>query len=72
MTLPSDAPGAPGIAPTWSSSAKEMVGCALGSTRVWFTVGGGVLNEIYYPRVDTRRFAISGSWSRTARDSGWK
>ncbi len=53
MTLPSDAPGAPGIAPTWSSSAKEMVGCALGSARVWFTVGGGVLNEVYYPRVDT-------------------
>jgi glucoamylase len=54
MTLspPVDAPGAPGIPPTWSSSAKEIVGCALGSTRVWFTIGGGVLNEVYYPRVD--------------------
>jgi glucoamylase len=49
---PVDAPGAPGIPPTWSSSAKEMVGCTLGSTRVWFTIGGGVLNEVYYPRVD--------------------
>ena len=47
-----DAPGAPGIDPTWSSSAKEMVGCAFGSSRVWFTVGGGILNEVYYPRVD--------------------
>lgn len=47
-----DAPGAPGIAPTWCSSAKEMVGCALGPSRLWFTIGGGIVNEIYYPRVD--------------------
>ncbi len=46
------APGAPGIAPTWSSSAKDMVGCALGMSRIWFTMGGGILNEVYYPRVD--------------------
>src|SRR6185312_6178860 len=46
------APGAPGLAPTWSSSAKEMVGCALGSSRLWFTIGGGIINEVYYPRVD--------------------
>lgn len=47
-----EAPGAPGIAPTWASSAKDMVGCSLGASRVWFTMGGGVLDEIYYPRVD--------------------
>ena len=46
------APGAPGLDPTWSSSAKEMVGCALGSSRLWFTIGGGIINEVYYPRVD--------------------
>jgi len=46
------APGAPGILPTWCSSAKEMVGCSLGASRVWFTIGGGILNEVYYPRVD--------------------
>jgi hypothetical protein len=33
------APGAPGIPPTWTSSAKDMVGCALGSSRLWFTLG---------------------------------
>jgi glucoamylase len=38
--------------PTWSSSAKEMVGCALGRSRIWFTVGGGIVNEVYYPRID--------------------
>ncbi|HET7755686.1 MAG TPA: glycoside hydrolase family 15 protein [Steroidobacteraceae bacterium] len=48
----SAAPGAPGLAPTWSSSAKEMVGCSLGPARLWFTIGGGILNEVYYPRVD--------------------
>ncbi|MCC2112804.1 MAG: hypothetical protein KDJ16_12285, partial [Hyphomicrobiales bacterium] len=46
------APGAPGIAPTWTSSAKDIVGCALGASRVWFTLGHGIVNEVYYPRVD--------------------
>ncbi len=46
------APGAPGIAPTWSSSAKDMVGCALGTSRLWYTVGYGIVNEVYYPRID--------------------
>ncbi len=47
-----DAPGAPGIPPTWTSSAKDMVGCALGHSRLWFTLGFGIVNEVYYPRVD--------------------
>lgn len=47
-----DAPGYPGISPTWCSSAKETVGCALGPSRVWFTIGGGIVNEVYYPRID--------------------
>ena len=38
----SDAPGAPGLSPTWSSSNKDMVSCALGSSRLWFTIGGGI------------------------------
>src|SRR6185437_11469182 len=46
------APGHPGIAPTWASSAKDLVGSTLGSSRVWFTLGYGILNEVYYPRVD--------------------
>jgi glucoamylase len=46
------APGAPGLPPTWCSSAKEIVGCSLGSSRLWFTIGGGIVNEVYYPRVD--------------------
>ena len=46
------APGAPGIGPTWTSSAKDMVGCALGPGRLWFTTGFGIVNEVYYPRID--------------------
>jgi glucoamylase len=47
------APGWPGLAPRWTSSAKSGVGTALGqSGRVWFTVSHGILNEVYYPRVD--------------------
>jgi glucoamylase len=47
------APGWPGIEPRWTSSAKAGVGTALGSIgRVWFTISHGILNEVYYPRVD--------------------
>lgn len=48
-----NAPGWPGIAPKWTSSAKAGVGTALNSaSRVWFTISHGILDEIYYPRVD--------------------
>jgi glucoamylase len=47
-----DAPGQPGIAPAWTSSAKDAVGCPLGSPRLWFTLGHGIVNEVYYPRID--------------------
>jgi glucoamylase len=46
------APGAPGISPTWTSSDKDLVGCALGAGRLWFTTGFGILNEVYSPRID--------------------
>jgi glucoamylase len=50
---PSHAPGWPGIAARWTSSAKSGVGTALGSSgRIWFTVSHGIVNEVYYPRVD--------------------
>ncbi len=47
-----DAPGAPGIGPTWTSSAKDIVGCSLGPSRLWFTTGFGIVNEVYSPRID--------------------
>ncbi|MGH7671109.1 MAG: glycoside hydrolase family 15 protein, partial [Gemmatimonadaceae bacterium] len=47
-----DAPGAPGNGPTWTSSAKDIVGCSLGPSQLWFTIGFGIVNEVYYPRID--------------------
>ena len=33
-----DAPGRPGIPPTWTSSSKDAVGSSLGPSRLWFTL----------------------------------
>ena len=56
------APGWPGIEPRWTSSAKNGVGTALTRpSRVWFTLSHGILDEVYYPRVDqacTRDFGL--------------
>src|ERR1700688_4406575 len=56
------APGWPGIEPRWTSSAKTGIGTALNlHSRVWFTLNHGILNEIYFPRVDqacTRDFGL--------------
>ena len=47
------APGWPGVPARWTSSAKSGVGTAVSrDSRVWFTLSHGILNEIYYPRVD--------------------
>jgi glucoamylase len=47
------APGWPGIPPRWTSSAKTGIGTALNQhSRVWFTLSHGILNEVYFPRVD--------------------
>ena len=57
-----DAPGWPGISPRWTSSAKSGIGTSLSDvSRVWFTLSHGILDEIYYPRVDqacTRDFGL--------------
>lgn len=45
--------GGPGIPPRWTSSSKEGVGTAYStSSRVWFTLSHGILNEVYYPTID--------------------
>ncbi len=45
--------GSPGIAPRWTRSDKDGVGTAYSaSSRVWFTVSAGILNEVYYPTID--------------------
>lgn len=60
MAIGLNSPGAPGIPPRWTSSAKSGVGTALSpASAVWFTISRGILNEIYYPRID--RLA-RGTW----------
>jgi glucoamylase len=45
--------GAPGLQPRWTSSAKDAVSTAYAaSSKVWFTVSHGILNEIYCPTID--------------------
>lgn len=47
------APGWPGIPPRWTSSAKTGVGAALSpGNHLWFTVSHGIVNEVYFPRID--------------------
>lgn len=71
------APGAPGIPPRWTSSAKSGIGTALSrKSPLWFTLSHGILNEVYYPRVDsacTRDFGLlitgpDGYFSEEKRD----
>ncbi|HWX23868.1 MAG TPA: glycoside hydrolase family 15 protein, partial [Vicinamibacteria bacterium] len=48
------APGAPGARPTWTSGNKQGLGTAASPrSHVWFTLGDGALQEVYYPTVDT-------------------
>jgi glucoamylase len=71
------APGAPGLPPTWSSSDKDAVGTSHYSSRVWFTIGHGILNEVYWPHVDRPQirdlgFIVAddaGFWSEVKRDA---
>jgi glucoamylase len=67
--LHSRAPGWPGVAPTWTSSAKDMVTTALGSSRVWATVGRGIVNEVYWPSAGRPQIRDLGFI--VAEPSGW-
>src|SRR5882672_4144504 len=47
------APGAPGLDAHWPSAAKNGFGTANTlASKVWFTLTGGVMTEVYYPRLD--------------------
>ncbi|MEP7001180.1 MAG: glycoside hydrolase family 15 protein, partial [bacterium] len=68
----------PGVEPRWTSSAKTGVGTALdGRSHVWFTISHGIIDEVYYPRVDqanTRDLgllvtAADGFFSEEKRDT---
>jgi glucoamylase len=69
MMKASKAPGAPGSAPTWTTSAKDMVTTALGNSRVWVTLGYGIVNEVYWPATGTPQIRDLGFI--VAGPSGW-
>src|SRR6266849_1720378 len=62
--------GAPGIEPRWTRSAKEGIGTAYHtSCRVWFTLSHGIINEIYYPNVDSPNTRDLQLWKGSDRRS---
>ncbi|HEX9335037.1 MAG TPA: glucan 1,4-alpha-glucosidase, partial [Pseudonocardiaceae bacterium] len=47
------APGGPGATSWFDLARKDCVGTATGTTsKVWYTVAGGVLSDVYEPTVD--------------------
>ena len=47
------APGTPGVQSYFDLARKDCVGTARNDTsKVWFTVAGGVLSDVYWPNVD--------------------
>ncbi len=49
-----DAPGAPGASATWTTGDKDGVGTSVTrDSKVWYTLTGGTMSEVYYPGGDT-------------------
>ncbi|MEN3362619.1 MAG: glucoamylase [Mycobacteriales bacterium] len=49
-----EAPGAPGAAADWTPADKDGVGTARSAaSRLWFTLGDGQLQEVFYPDLST-------------------
>lgn len=74
-----NAPGGPGNSPTWTSSAKDMVGTALGTGRIWYTLGYGILNEVYWPSCSSPQirdlgFIVAGDgfWAELKRENRYE
>ncbi|EQD34643.1 Glucodextranase N domain protein, partial [mine drainage metagenome] len=63
----------------WSRADKDLVGTSLGHSRLWFTLGQGLLNEVFCPRVDIPQirdlnFVISdgkGFWIDLRRNASY-
>ena len=41
--------GKRGLAPTWCSSDKDFITTALGTSRLWATIGHGIIDGVYWP-----------------------
>ena len=76
QTVNNLAPGAPGHDAQWTSAGKEAVGTSnTTESKVWFTLRGGVLDEVYYPTVDvantrTLQFFVTGCRETQSESDG--
>src|SRR6476659_8202649 len=53
QAAPGPAPGAPGVLSHFDLARKDCVGTAANRTsKVWYTVAGGVLSDVYSPTID--------------------
>lgn len=49
-----DAPSSPGKAATWAPGDKDGFGTSrTRRSKAWYTVNGGILTEVFFPRIDT-------------------
>jgi glucoamylase len=66
---------APGSGATWTSGAKQGLGTSTTTvSKVWYTLGSGVMNEVFYPKADTPNvrgleYLVSDGATRTERES---
>jgi Glucoamylase and related glycosyl hydrolases len=74
-----NAPGRPGLSPTWTSSDKDLVGTALGRSRIWYTLGHGILDEVYWPSCSVPQirdlgFIVAGDgfWCEVKRENRYE
>src|SRR6478752_4080616 len=72
---PADAPGAPGAPATWTTGDKEGLGTSTTTqSKVWYTLTGGTMSEVYYPSGDTPnvrelQFAVTDGKTFTQRET---
>ena len=59
ICLSQSAPGGPGKDAQWASAGKQGVGTSASlKSKVWFTLQGGALTDVYYPNVAVNNFQI--------------
>ena len=75
LGAPTDAPGAPGAAATWTTGDKEGLGTSTtAESKLWYTLTGGTMSEVYYPSgttPNTRKlqFAVTDGSTSTQLES---
>src|SRR3954453_16336988 len=70
-----EAPGVAGASANWTTGNKQGLGTSVGtSSKVWYTLSGGALSEVYFPRGDTAQvwsleFAVTDGRTFVDRES---